>query len=54
MQLALEGKMDKRMPLDISPVAHSNLWVVEDGNSTLTVARIAGWPAIWCRESPDP
>jgi hypothetical protein len=46
MKKALEGEIPKRDPITVRALPNGK-FCVEDGNSTVTVARFAGWPDIW-------
>lgn len=45
---AYEGTRGKRAPIAVQPLEDGR-FLVTDGNSTLTVAILAGWPDVPCR-----
>jgi hypothetical protein len=47
MCLAYDGKQQRRAPISVRPRA-DGAYLVIDGNSTVTVARAAGWLSIPC------
>lgn len=47
MSEALSGKIPKRKPIAVTAI-EGGFFLVEDGNSTVTIARIASWSAVWC------
>ena len=46
MAAAARGETPKREPVSLRRLSASE-WLVVDGNSTVTVARAAGWPTVW-------
>ena len=48
MREAYEGRRRRRAPVSVRPTGNG-LFVVVDGNSTVSVAALAGWPDVPCR-----
>ncbi|UWU83241.1 hypothetical protein N2605_27470 [Bradyrhizobium yuanmingense] len=51
MQKAFSGMIPKREPISVT-LLENGLFLVLDGNSTVTIARMASWPAVWCKRKP--
>jgi len=47
MAAAYAGEHDRRAPITVQPIA-DGLYLVLDGNSTVTAAVAAGWPDVPC------
>ncbi len=47
MRQAYRGEIARRSPISVI-ARHDGFFAVEDGNSTVTIARLAGWEAVPC------
>jgi hypothetical protein len=52
MAQAATGAIPRRVPIRVTP-APDSMFVVEDGNSTVTIARAAGWVMLPCIVRPS-